>query len=135
MFSFSGFRNRIPKLAGKIPETLKRSTIEIWLRLLKERDPAYQDVRIDTNALPHDGEILDHITMLAGDFNVSDFFEPPDSAPPEAESPKGKPNISLPLESVVPDLFVDRPERDLLASRLQAQRQYLDRPTFRATPL
>ncbi|KAN0083399.1 hypothetical protein V8E54_002487 [Elaphomyces granulatus] len=37
--------------------------------------------------------------------------------------------------SVVPDLLVDRSERELLTSRLDLQRQHLEMPSFRQTPI
>jgi len=37
--------------------------------------------------------------------------------------------------SVVPDLLVDQSERELLTSQLDLQRQHLEMPSFRQTPI
>ncbi|KAN0072325.1 hypothetical protein V8E54_009254 [Elaphomyces granulatus] len=59
-----------------------------------------------------------------------------DSGPPDGEGLDD--NDALEFQhssSVVPDLLVDRSERELLTSRLDLQRQHLEMPSFRQTPI
>ena len=59
-----------------------------------------------------------------------------DSSPPDGEGLND--NDSLDFQhssSVVPDLLVDRSERELLTSQLDLQRGHLEMPSFRQTPI
>jgi hypothetical protein len=76
---------------------------------------------------------LDDIFTLDDDLDGGDAS---DSGPPDGEGLDDNDTLEFHhSSSVVPDLLVDRSERDLLASQLDLQRGHLEMPSFRQTPI
>ena len=136
------FLLRPPQSGGPLPRQylndfkVNRSKIVQWLTFLKRNCPAYRDILIDANALsqlPEDGNVLDDILTLDDDLDGGDAI---DSGPPDGEGLDDNDALEYHhSSSVVPDLLVDRSERELLASQLDLQRGHLEMPSFRQTPI